>query len=344
MSSKNSRFAQDLASALEPTPEVPERPSRLGIGVLATRANRIAELASGAVVNNPQELVDPARCRIWEHHNRDYQALSEQRCADLIESIKGKPSQEVPAIVRRVSGVTGIDFEIIAGARRHWAVSWLREHNYPEVRYFIEIRELTDEQAFRLSDLENRAREDLSDLERARDYLKALGLYYGGRQKDMAQRMGVSESWLSRYLDLARLPQDIFGAFADPFELKISHIGQLKPILKGDSTRAQVLARAREIRQQRDAGESAPAAAPEVIRALLKAAEVEAAPKKSGMAHAPKKSGTGEIIRNAAGAAILRIDGKDRKGLTLTLLHKSGGSREDIEAALRELLDHHWKD
>src|SRR3546814_1020542 len=80
--------------------------------------------------------------------------------------------QEMPAIVRRVGNDPDHDFEVISGARRHWSVSWLREHNYPDIRYLVEIRNLTDEQAFRISDLVNRARKDLSDLERARDYLK----------------------------------------------------------------------------------------------------------------------------------------------------------------------------
>src|SRR3546814_5426741 len=81
-----------------------ERPSRLGVGVLGSRTNRLADLASGAVVDIPQELVDPARCRIWEHHNRDYSALNEDRCADLIETIVAQGKQEFPAIVRREIG------------------------------------------------------------------------------------------------------------------------------------------------------------------------------------------------------------------------------------------------
>ena len=40
----------------------------------------------------------------------------------------------------------------------HWAITWLRANNYPDFRYLIEVRDLTDEQAFRLSDIENRDR------------------------------------------------------------------------------------------------------------------------------------------------------------------------------------------
>src|SRR3546814_15754519 len=88
----------------------------------------------------------------------------------------------MPAIVRRVRGEPDYDFEVICGARRHWLIRWLRSHNYPDFRFLVDIRELSDEEAFRIADIENRAREDLSHLERARAYLRALDAYYEGRQ------------------------------------------------------------------------------------------------------------------------------------------------------------------
>ena len=103
--------------------------------------------------------------------------------------------------MRRRTG-PGAPYEVICGARRHFAISWLRANNYPQFRY-----DLTDEEAFRLADIENRDRADLSDYERARDYAHALDLYYGGKQRNMAARLEVSGAWLSRYLYLARLPE-----------------------------------------------------------------------------------------------------------------------------------------
>lgn len=341
MSSKNLSFVADLAAGVEPAGQASDRSARLGIGVLGSRGNRLADLASGAVVDNPQELIDPARCRIWDRHNRDYAALSEARCGDLIESIIAQGKQEVPAIVRRLSGDPEYDFEVICGARRHWAVSWLRANNYPDIRYLVEIRNLTDEHAFRISDLENRAREDLSDVERARDYLRALDFYYSGKQKLMAQRLNQSEAWLSRYLDLARLPDELMVAFPDPFELKISHVGALKPILKPEESRARTLSEAARLAQLRHEGtEDFPRTVPDILRALVAAAQNTgpATPKK-----APKKTGsTNEVIRTDAGVPVLRIDAKDRKGISVTLFCKGGGSRADAEDAMRRLLDQHW--
>lgn len=336
MSSKNRSFTAGLMDALDDTAPQPEAPTRMAIGVLAGRENRMAELASGAVVARAIEQVDPARCRLWSEHNRDYAKLDETRCADLIESFKAQGRQEVPAIVRRVRGDPDFDFEVICGARRHWTVSWLRGHNYTDFRFLVEVRDLTDEEAFRISDLENRAREDLSDIERARDYLKALGRHYGGRQKDMAERLKVSEAWLSRYLDLARLPADLVAAFDDPHELKIKHVTQLKPLLKPDDRERRVLAEATAITKGR--GEGPPLKPQDVIRRLASAADP---PKKSG---SPKRSGqaSAEVVSSPTGQPLFRVEPRGKKEVNVTLLPQAGGSRADAERAFTDLLARFW--
>lgn len=338
MSGKNSSFAADLAGAIDSSTAQPPRAARLATGVLAGRSNRLADLASGSLVNRAVELVDPARCRMWPGHNRDYAALSEERCHDLIESLKAQGKQEMPALVRRLQNDPAYDYEVISGARRHWSVSWLRSHNYAEFRFLIEIRDLTDEEAFRLSDLENRAREDISDYERARDYLRALNLYYGGKQGAMAERLKVSGSWMSRYLDLARLPDALLSAFASPHDLGIKHVTMLKPLLKPEDRRARVEQAARELAAKRGRGEGGPASPPDVIRHLTAAAD---APEKSG---SPKKSGSADMLANADGVPVLRVDRRTRKAVTLTLLPRDGGSRADAEAAFRSVLERHWPD
>ncbi|WP_269717167.1 ParB/RepB/Spo0J family partition protein [Caulobacter sp. NIBR2454] len=334
MSSKNRSFAAGLIGSLDDAAPQPDAPTRMPVGILANRENRMAELASGAVVGRAIEQVDPARCRLWAEHNRDYAALDETRCSDLIESFKAQGRQEVPAIVRRVRGEADFDFEVICGARRHWTVTWLRAHNYTDFRFLVEVRELTDEEAFRISDLENRAREDLSDIERARDYLKALDRHYGGRQKDMAGRLNVSEAWLSRYLDLARLPPVLVAAFDSSHDLKIKHVTQLKPLLKPEERAEKVLAEASAIASGR--GEGTPLKPQDVIRRLTAAAD---APKKSG---SPKRSGLNDAIVSASGAPVLRVNGRKGKEVNLTLLLAGGASRAEAEAALGSVLDTYW--
>ncbi|WP_068090663.1 ParB/RepB/Spo0J family partition protein [Novosphingobium rosa] len=333
MSRKNSGFAEELAAGIDLN-AVPKR-SGIASNVLTGRSNRIAELASGAVITRTHELVDPARCRMWEGHNRDYALLDHQRCEDLIESIKAQGRQEIPAIVRRVSGDPRFDFEVICGARRHWSISWLRAHNYPDFRFLVDVREMGDEEAFRVADIENRARDDLSDFERARDYLRALHAYYDGRQKTMAERIKVSESWLTRYLDLARMPAELMVAFREPQALTIRNVIALKPFLKAEETRDLLFRKAAALAEaQMATGQAIPVL--EIIRALT---EVATPPKK---APTRKAAGSTQVVTGESGKPVLRIEGADRKGLRLTLLHKGGATREEAEAAIRELLDRHW--
>lgn len=336
MSRKNSGFAADLAAGIDLSDEpAPQRRGGIASNVLTGRSNRLSDLASGAIVTRTHELVDPARCRMWVGHNRDYALLTEERCADLIESMKAQGRQEMPAIVRRVSGDANYDFEVICGARRHWAISWLRSHNYPDFKFLVDVREIGDEEAFRLADIENRARDDLTDLERARDYLRALDLYYDGRQRTMAERLKVSESWLTRYLDLARLPSELTRAFANAQDLGVRNAIALKGLLKPDDRKARALAEARRIADAREAGAPAQSIL-DVIKALSLAVD---APKKTG---SPKKTGKAETVSTAAGKPVLRIESADRKGVRLTLLNKGGATRQDAEEAIRSLLDEHW--
>ena len=113
MTSKNKSFVADLAAGMEPTATTPvDRPSRLGVGVLGSRTNRLADLASGAVVDIPQELVDPARCRIWERHNRDYAALNEEQTAQAATRCENNPAWNLPMVAGAIAvayNVEGVD-------------------------------------------------------------------------------------------------------------------------------------------------------------------------------------------------------------------------------------------
>ena len=336
MERKNRGFASSLTAGLAGPRDGAAQKSAPARDMIASRTNRLAEMATGASVPKTQYQVDPAKCRMWAHHNRDYQALDFERCKDLIESIKAQGRQEVPAIVRRVQGDPDHEFEVICGARRHWSVSWLRENNYPNIRFLVEPREMTDEEAFRVSDLENRAREDLTDFERARDYLRALDTYYGGRQKDMAERLNVTPSWLSRYLDLARLPAEIVAAFHSPHDLRIKHVTQLKPLMKPQVKYEQVERRAGELAAQ--VGEGRAVAPAEVVKQLAAAYK---GPQKVRMAE--KAAGQHETIMDRAGKPIMTIHKPRRgEGVSVTLIPDGKGNRAEVMAAFERLLATYW--
>ncbi len=333
MAKGNQGFA-DLVSgagaASRPAARLPPR-----TGILGERQNRLAELASGATVTRIQEYVDPARCRIWPGHNRDYAALNAENCADLIESMRAQGRQEVPAIVRRVTDDPDHAFEVICGARRHWTVSWLRANSFPDFRFLIEPRELTDEEAFRLADLENRNRRDLSDYERATDYARAIDRYYGGSQQRMAERLEVSKSWLSRYLELARLPGELVAAFGSPHVLGISHGAALAPLLRLPAKRDRLLAAAADVaaEQVRLAASGAPMLKPGIVlRRVLAAAEP---PRLK-----PSRANREHVVRDSDGAVIARGQRPPRgAGLAITVPLPSRHARPELLAAFAEILD-----
>lgn len=303
---------------------LPER-ARTG-SYLGQRSNRLAELASGEVEEKTLRWVDPARCRMWEHHNRRYELLNEQRCADVIAGLKAQGRQEFAAVVRAVTDDPNFDYEVICGARRHWSVSWLRHNNYPEFKFYIDVRDLTDEQAFRLSDIENRDRQDISDYERAVDYKSALTRYYK-TQKQMAERLEVSEAWLSRYLDLADLPDAVVQAYPDVTQITVQQARELKPLLKDSKTREKVLKKAEELKRQQDkarVGEGTLLQGPQVVRALKEAA-TKRAPKND--------NGVLAEYTAASGRSMLTVVRQGKKGLVLQIAPGSGASKEELKEA-----------
>jgi ParB family chromosome partitioning protein len=310
-----------LAPAREMSP--PER--------LTARMTSLARVTAGDVKEKTLKLVDPARCRMWARHNRRYDLLNEASCADLLESLRAQGEQEFPAIVRRVENDPAVDYEVICGARRHWSVSYLRTVEHREIRFLIEERDLTDEAAFRLADVENRSRKDICDYERALDYRNAVETYYGGVAQRMAERLEVSKTWLSRFLDLAKLPVDIIEAFGDVRQLRENHAREIKPLLSIAATRPRVMAEAKRIAglqaTARETGEGA-LDAPKVILALKRAASDQPA---VGGAARPGAS----IITNGAGAALFTLARKGSKKVVLELALDADASNEDFHIAFQ---------
>ena len=328
MSKKHDAVFDDILSGL--AAEQARTPAAAGTRFLK-RSTTIGDRLSGELEEKTLHWVDPAECRMWAGHNRAYDLLNADNCRDLIDGIRAQGRQEFPAIVRRAPGADGTSYEVICGARRHFAVSWLRANNYPQFKYLIEVRDLTDEEAFRLADIENRDREDISDFERARDYAHAVEAYYGGRQKTMAERLEVSEAWLSRYLQMARLPDAVIAAYGSIRDIRELHARQLKPLLADDAARARVLDAAMRI-----AAEQAAARAGQ--GALRDGAQVTAALRAAGAEGqgAPRADAAGTLFRRSAGESGIRAR---RRGKTIVMEFPEGLSAGSVEAAFGHFLN-----
>jgi ParB family chromosome partitioning protein len=291
-------------------------PARVRRSPLLERESALARMASGEVRQITELRLDPGRCRIWPGNGRAYSQLSEARCQDLIDSLIAEGGQKVPAVVRRLKDDPEADFEVLAGTRRHWSVSWLRAHNYPEMMFVAQVVDLDDEAAFRLADIENRARADLSDLERARNYRWALGAHYGGVQSRMAERLKLSKGWLSKLLTMATLPDEVVAAFGDPATIPVRGGYELAVKATGPEAIA-LLAEAKALADEQAKARKAGVPlvdGPTVLRRLLAA----------GLTRVGSK-GESVLVSAADGRAALTLQG--RRGRVLTL-------RVDLDAAV----------
>ena len=291
-------------------------PARVRRSPLLERESALARMASGEVRQITELRLDPGRCRIWPGNGRAYSQLSEARCQDLIDSLVAEGGQKVPAVVRRLKDDPEADFEVLAGTRRHWSVSWLRAHNYPEMMFVAQVVDLDDEAAFRLADIENRARADLSDLERARNYRWALGAHYGGVQSRMAERLKLSKGWLSKLLTMATLPDEVVAAFGDPATIPVRGGYELAVKATGPEAIA-LLAEAKALADEQAKARKAGVPlvdGPTVLRRLLAA----------GLTRVGSK-GESVLVSAADGRAALTLQG--RRGRVLTL-------RVDLDAAV----------
>jgi ParB family chromosome partitioning protein len=302
---------------------------------LLSRDNALAKIASGDVRQITQLLLDPARVRVWSGNARHQAGLNEANCRDLIDAILSEGGQKVPAIVRRVDGDQDFDYEVVAGTRRHWAISWLRQNSWPDMMFLAQVYALDDESAFRIADVENRARRDVSDFERARNYLDALGGYYGGKQKRMAERLRVSEGWLSKMLKVASLPDWAVRAFSGPGDIQLKTVYPLAQLidqlerqgplanLKATKTAAKRL----EADQRERVSAGLPSiAASDVVKTLIAAGE---------------PSVQGELLFEADsqhGRKAVSVLSANRNGVTLRLHGGSGADEGEVLTLVRQAL------
>ena len=327
-------LAEEEGDAPSPAPAHEAKADRVRTTTLLGRESALARVASGEVRQVTQLLLDPARVKIWSGNARNYDLLTEAHCRELIDSIIAEGGQKVPAVVRRVEGDPDHDYEVIAGTRRHWSISWLRANSYPDMMFVAQVAQLDDEAAFRLADLENRARADVSDLERARNYLAALTTHYGNHQTRMAERLKLSKGWLSKMLKVAALPDTVIAAFGSPHDVQLKPAYALAQAMQDEREAEAIIGVAQYIAslqaERREDGKP-PIPANEVLQRLLTARKMTMG-----------EDGKPELFHhtNAFGRPVLTIQSVNRQGVTVRLHAGSGTDTDGILQALRDALAH----
>lgn len=335
--SRRSLISEALASVPSEPVATPAPAAAVGVEVAAESApartnftnKRLEAFGEAArIVKRPTIRLKPAECSIWPGNARDYSLLDEHRLRSLIDSVLAESGNRVPAVVRRTPNGP-LPYELVTGTRRHWAISWLNANHYPDIDLIAIIEDLDDEAAFRLADIENREREDISDLERGANYKAAVDTYYGGVQLRMAERLKISKSQLSRYIALTEIPPFLISAFHSPMDLQAKYAEKLLPLLRDPSSRMKLEGAADQIASEqsfRRSGDEQPIGGPEVLTRLLKAVT-------SARGRVQKSS-----IEGADGIRIGQVEKDQQKLLTLTL-SPSDLSIDAILEALRPIIE-----
>jgi len=330
---ENSGDTEAAPPALPSGDGVPE--SRRSIGTSVMSANNVIQrLASGQTKQVIQLKVDPARCRIWSGNGRRYKLLTYEACQELIDSIIVEGGQKMAAIVRRLKDDPEYDYEVIAGTRRHWAITWLRANNYPDMVFLVQPEMITDEAAFRLADIENRVREDISAYERALNYADALQTYYGGHASKMAERLNLSKGALSKLLSFAKLPKEIVPAFARLSDIVVRQWYPLMESLDDPETKGRAIATAQAIAREQ---EMLRRTGMPLLDGVKVTARISAAMKEPNK---PDKQLPAALFQ---GKKLVSVLSSGRTGLKVQIHKVPGATRVDIlnglEAALAGLLD-----
>lgn len=184
--------------------------------------------------------VDPFRCRVWKLHDRIVDSITAETCKAEIEAFV-EHGQFVPALGRRLLDDPAYDIELIYGARRLFVARHLKRP------LLVEVREVSDQDAFVAMHIENQLREDLSPYERGLGYAQWLRTGVFKSQAEIAEALNVSASQISRQLRLARLPAVVVNAFRDAGEISENWGLELMEALEDPRRRPATIRKARAL-------------------------------------------------------------------------------------------------
>ena len=163
----------------------------LGRGLGALLSAEGAAPATEEASEFPIDLIDPSALQPRVH-------FDEAKLEELAQSIKANGVVQ-PVLIRP----KGDRFELIAGERRWRAAQKAGLNKIPAL-----LRDVSDDKILELALIENIQREDLNPIEEALAYKKLIETL-GLTQESVAERVGRDRSYVTNYLRLLRLPEDI---------------------------------------------------------------------------------------------------------------------------------------
>jgi len=177
--------ATEAPAAADSAPPTPDRPDDIG-------------LSGGKVIVVPLGKIDG--------EDTTYMFRAALRIGPLADSI-GQHGIQVPLMLRRKDGT--YKYQIVSGFRRYNAALKAGLDQVPAV-----VRDLTDEEAFRASVLENSSRKTYSDIDRA----NVIKLYEdrGYSAADITKVLGLNQRQVRNIKALLKLPKVVQLAVDDP--------------------------------------------------------------------------------------------------------------------------------
>jgi ParB family chromosome partitioning protein len=174
--------------------------------------------------NNNEELREIEIETIKPNAEQPRTRFTEQALEELTQSIRENGIVQ-PIVVRR----KGSGFEIVAGERRWRAAQRAGLERVPAV-----VREISDDKMLELALIENIQRQELNAIEEAKAYKKLLE-NLGLTQEMVATRIGKDRTFITSYLRLLKLPNDIQRLVE---EEKIS-VGHARALLMAENAEIQ---------------------------------------------------------------------------------------------------------
>jgi ParB family transcriptional regulator, chromosome partitioning protein len=164
----------------------------LGRGLSALLSDRPAAMSSEEMVEIDIDLIEPNNFQPRTNFN-------EEKLEELAQSIRANGVIQ-PLLVRRVDDDR---YQLVAGERR-----WRAAQRAGLLRVPCVVKEIPEDKMLELALVENIQRQELNAIEEAQAY-KRLIETLGFTQEMVAQRVGRDRTFITNYLRLLRLPEDI---------------------------------------------------------------------------------------------------------------------------------------
>ena len=257
----------------------------------------------------PTRKMDPKVIRPSRWANRHEASFSTSEFAGLKADIEHAGGNVQPILVRPQKDEPG-QFELVFGHRRHRACL---ELGIP-VLASIWMDALGDAALFAAMDRENRERADLSPYEQGVMYQRALEEQLFPTQRQLAEGLGVSHTWVRKALLVAQLPSAVVECFRSPLEISFRHAEQIHAAMEKD--RRNVLKRVERLRGQGLAG------------ALVVARLLDAKPgfeRSERLAVEAEGQRLGSLVRAKSGEVTITIAAEAASGVSIEALQAAIG-------------------